>query len=177
MTGFSSAGCAVTSLSRKTSSAPVPRRRRKRCKLTCAHVTQQGACTESRPPPLRIGPPLEPLDQRRHHPDPSRPCDLRSYSSRPARTRRTLLLSPAWTTHPAGVVHCFSCLEAEARLLSGWDDWRATASTLSRGPFVATVPRRDSSRPGRGGLAQRPAPAACLPRQTSRGLAEPLAVS
>jgi hypothetical protein len=39
-------------LSRRTSSAPVPRRRRKRCKLTWAHVTRRGTCTGSRPPPV-----------------------------------------------------------------------------------------------------------------------------
>jgi hypothetical protein len=74
----------VTSLSRRTSSAPVPRRRRKRCTLTRAHVTQRGACTRSRPPPLRISPPLEPLDQRRHH---GTPLDRATY----ARTPRGLL--------------------------------------------------------------------------------------
>ena len=70
----------MTSLSRRTSSAPVPRRRRKRCKLTCAHVTQRGACTGSGPPPLRISAPLEPLDQRRHH---GTPLDRAIYARTP----------------------------------------------------------------------------------------------
>ena len=91
----------MTSSSRRTSSAPVPRRGRKRCKLTCA----QGACTRSRRPPLRIGPPREPLDQRRHH---GTPLDRTTH----ARTPRGLLelggrfcfrLIWGWSCQGAGV--------------------------------------------------------------------------
>ena len=57
-------------LSRRTSSAPVPRRRSKRCTLTSARTSPNGKLVRS--------------------PD-------RSYSSRPAQARRTLLLSPVAT--------------------------------------------------------------------------------
>jgi hypothetical protein len=175
----------VTSLSRRTSSAPVPRRRRKRCTLTRAHVTQRGACTRSRPPPLRISPPLEPLDQRRHH---GTPLDRATYARTPRgllelggrfRFRLISIARPTAPSHSSGTrsscaasESCFSTRAAPVPehpcevpdVLA--DERAAIAGSKRRRPYLR------SRRPTRGGSMRLAGSAVGFgPSETLRGIA------